>query len=394
MSGRKRLLAGVGNAGVTLSDLLAVSRPGEKNLVAVNDDAESLSACVAPDHLLLPSGNPTQAMASVADRLEGLLSGVDTLMLFGALGGEAGSAFLPAFAEFAKARGVMVHCCVGIPFSFEGADRRQRARAALESLKSFCEVMAVIEYDRLSGAGGASSAVGEAFRLADETLLAALRALEGMASTSGPVRITRGDLQAVLGPDAGKTNFGAGVASGENRLHEAMEKALKSPLLSVSGKPGALRQSKRVLLLLRGGRDLSFAEVQTAVAEIERNSGEGCQIKTGVEAVGAEGSPLEILIFASAEDPEPAHFQVEVVPKTPSPSSSGVTPQAQVSAAKTNPKTAVKQPANKPMQATLPLETNPRGRFDKSEPTIVGGEDLDVPTFLRKGIKLPAPQRK
>jgi cell division protein FtsZ len=28
-----------------------------------------------------------------------------------------------------------------------------------------------------------------------------------------------------------------------------------------------------------------------------------------------------------------------------------------------------------------------RGRFDKIEPTIVEGEDLDVPTFLRMKLK-------
>lgn len=27
-------------------------------------------------------------------------------------------------------------------------------------------------------------------------------------------------------------------------------------------------------------------------------------------------------------------------------------------------------------------------RFEKSEPTIYHGEDLDVPTFIRRGIKL------
>jgi cell division protein FtsZ len=41
------------------------------------------------------------------------------------------------------------------------------------------------------------------------------------------------------------------------------------------------------------------------------------------------------------------------------------------------------------------FELNPyqRGRFDKSEPTIFDGEDLDVPTFLRRGIKLVFPPK-
>jgi hypothetical protein len=49
---------------------------------------------------------------------------------------------------------------------------------------------------------------------------------------------------------------------------------------------------------------------------------------------------------------------------------------------------------SKQMQGTLALDTYQRGRFDKSEPTIVEGEDLDIPTFLRKGIKLNPPTRK
>jgi cell division protein FtsZ len=42
----------------------------------------------------------------------------------------------------------------------------------------------------------------------------------------------------------------------------------------------------------------------------------------------------------------------------------------------------------KPKQETLPLEGISRGRFDKGEATIYDGEDLDVPTFLRRGINL------
>lgn len=39
-------------------------------------------------------------------------------------------------------------------------------------------------------------------------------------------------------------------------------------------------------------------------------------------------------------------------------------------------------------QEVLQFEPVSRGRFEKSEPTIVDGEDLDVPTFLRKNAKL------
>jgi len=39
-----------------------------------------------------------------------------------------------------------------------------------------------------------------------------------------------------------------------------------------------------------------------------------------------------------------------------------------------------------PQQGMLNLEPANRGRFEKSEPTIIDGENLDVPTYLRQGM--------
>jgi cell division protein FtsZ len=44
--------------------------------------------------------------------------------------------------------------------------------------------------------------------------------------------------------------------------------------------------------------------------------------------------------------------------------------------------------SSKLRQGQLPLEIVSKGRFDKSEPTIHKGEDLDVPTYIRRGVAL------
>jgi cell division protein FtsZ len=50
----------------------------------------------------------------------------------------------------------------------------------------------------------------------------------------------------------------------------------------------------------------------------------------------------------------------------------------------------LKRPREKvqPRQEVLQFEPITRGRFEKSEPTIVEGQDLDVPTFLRKNVRV------
>jgi cell division protein FtsZ len=44
--------------------------------------------------------------------------------------------------------------------------------------------------------------------------------------------------------------------------------------------------------------------------------------------------------------------------------------------------------ASKMRQEQLPLAIVSKGRFDKSEPTVHKGEDLDIPTFVRRGVAL------
>jgi cell division protein FtsZ len=130
-----------------------------------------------------------------------------------------------------------------------------------------------------------------------------------------------------------------------------------------------------------------------AVAEIERIAGERCLIKVGVQADAPPESPLELFITASsggtvqtvAKTNESKPFSLTATEPRERPEQEHPSPEKTAKPLKKSP--------SKQMQGTLDLDSYQRGRFDKSEPTIVGGEDLDVPTFLRKGIKITTPAR-
>lgn len=425
----RRILVGIGNAGVTVLDLLSVEYPGMTGLLAVNNDPDSLNASIVRDKIEVPEGDPGEGFRVIDDEFGRTVEGASAVILCGGLGGETGSFLLPALAIRAKSAGLTTMACVGMPFSFEGKHKRDLAERALEKLQEICDAVVVIGNDQLSGGSPSIAAVGEAFVLSDRTLLAALLALTGMLSTSGPVKITRADIHHVLGKPGAITHFGFGKAEGSNRLHEALERALKSPLLTLPGKGSALKESSMILLLLRGAKDISFAEVQAVVGKIEQIAGDNCQIKVGVHADGPLGSALELYLLASSggtvrkpakpsesnETGEPNSAISPISPispvsqigtKLPQPSrgeeissghSEGEKGADELFPVQTKPtsKSGKKAAAtSKQMQGTLALDTYQRGRFDKSEPTIVEGEDLDIPTFLRKGIKLNPPTRK
>ncbi|MEI6081052.1 MAG: hypothetical protein WCR44_01320 [Verrucomicrobiota bacterium] len=428
----RRILVGIGNAGVTVLDLLSVECPGMTGLLAVNNDPDSLNASIVRDKIEVPEGDPGEGFRVIDDEFGRNVEGASAVILCGGLGGETGSFLLPALAIRAKSAGLTTMACVGMPFSFEGKHKRDLAERALEKLQEICDAVVVIGNDQLSGGSPSIAAVGEAFVLSDRTLLAALLALTGMLSTSGPVKITRADIHHVLGKPGALTHFGFGKAEGSNRLHEALERALKSPLLTPPGKGSALKESSMILLLLRGAKDISFAEVQAVVGKIEQIAGDSCQIKVGVHADGPLGSALELYLLASSggtvrkpaktsesnETGEPSSADSAnspssrigtigtQLPQPPQPTGEEEMLSGHIEGAKgadelfpvqTKPasKSGKKVAAtSKQMQGTLALDTYQRGRFDKSEPTIVEGEDLDVPTFLRKGIKLNPPTRK
>lgn len=415
----RRILIGVGNAGVTVLDLLCVEAPAMTGLLVVNNDADSLNASIVREKIEVPEGDPGDGFRQIDEQFEKAIRGAGVVILCGGLGGETGSFLLPALAIHAKSAGITTMACVGMPFSFEGKHKRDLAERALEKLQEICDAVMVIENDQLSGGAPSTAAVGDAFVLSDRTLLSSLQALTGMLETSGPVKITRADLHAVLGKPGVQTHFGYGKGEGPNRLHDALGKVLKSPLLSLPGKGSALKETPVVLLLLKGGKDISFAEVQSAVGEIERIAGENCHIKVGVQADGSPGSSLEILLLASSggQVRKPTKAS-EIVQRRELPSQGRTSPESQQEIGKlpeaspfaegsdpegmlfSVPTKAVAkvgrraEAASKQTQGTLALDTVQRGRFDKSEPTIVAGEDLDVPTFLRKGIKLNSPSRK
>lgn len=401
-SAPRSVLIGIGNAGVSVLDRIAIEHPGIKETLVINNEGDSLSASVTARRIAFPAcqdGDLSEGFLAIEEEFAAAIEGVPSVILCGALGGELGSFLIPALAARAKAEGITTLASVGIPFSFEGRQKREVAAAALEKLHALCDGVAIIDNDRLAGGVPSTAAVGEAFVAADQALQSSLLALRGMLSTSGPVKITRGDLAAVLGTQGAMTHFGHGRAEGANRLHEALEAMLKSPLLTIAGKGSALKETTTVLLLLGGPADLSFAEVQRAVTEIERVAGERCLVKVGVLSEGSPEASLELFLLASsggasrkAAAAAPVKPPAQTAARSQEPTEEVLEGHAPTSRETKGVKS--KKSSSAPQtQGVLNLETYQRGRFDKSEPTIVEGEDLDIPTFLRKGIKLGSPFR-
>jgi cell division protein FtsZ len=112
---------------------------------------------------------------------------------------------------------------------------------------------------------------------------------------------------------------------------------------------------------------------------------------------GVAGITPEPEIAASAQpapgDLIPFEKPVAAEPPPPSPAPSIKKPAPRLIPPKKKPvlEKEAKPPMEKYVQAkqeVLQFEPVTRGRFEKSEPTIVEGQDLDIPTFMRKNIRV------
>jgi cell division protein FtsZ len=106
------------------------------------------------------------------------------------------------------------------------------------------------------------------------------------------------------------------------------------------------------------------------------------------EPVSAEVGPISENLVPFEE---PAPIETPPVEPEPEIKKPAPAPRLIVPNKKPLPVKEAKPPAEKYVQAkqeVLEFEPVTRGRFEKSEPTIVEGHDLDVPTFLRKNIRV------
>jgi len=443
-------LVGIGNTGVSVIDRIFLARFGASACSVINTDSRSLTAAVTEDKILLgpqstrglgAGGDPelaTNAWDESAGSLAELAASADVFFLLGGLGGGTGSACLPRTAAFLRHHGKTVFVLVSLPFEFEGKRRQQQANHALEALQQHADLILTFDNNRLSEVVHSSTPVAEAFLASDQILEQAVTSLSSMLEGEGPAQITASDLIQYLRAHDPCALFGAGHATGSNRAHEAVARALKSPLLQ---KGRSLFEATSVMVHLSGQADLSYAEVQAALAEVQRFVEDDAAFSFGISTAAAVQSGLTVTILAVTNriarasavetpvrvpqpEPEPVDLEPEVethqpeelvepespvaastpepldVPP-PGPASSsasepapprdqselfraGDIPVVEKSGAAASPR---KDPP-KPKQETLQFEPVSKGRFDKSEPTIIEGEDLDVPTFLRRKTRL------
>lgn len=399
---------GVGGGGLAFLEQLHRDSAGSLDLLGVHTEARALMESSAQRKLQIgreavrglgSGGEPSLGQAAAQESAGAICEacgGAELVLVCAGLGGGTGSGAAPVVAREARRAGALVVGVVTMPFAGEGGKRRQQAEQALARLGRHCVAVLCFENDRMGEVAPADASVSEAFGAASATISLAARAVIQMLGLPAVLHVGPDELTQVFrGADA-RCHFGHGSASGSDRAREAVESAMQSVLLD-SGR--ILSEPGDVLVYVTAGPVLRLAEVQTVLGEVSRHLSPSSQVLLGAAESPDALDGLSVVIMAATRsgipvgeaagaisDPLAGELEAEDAPEVE------LEPVAEAAPAKPGGKRGGKSSARREgpgeTQPELPLDQALRGRFKDLDPTMVEGQDLDIPTYIRLRLRL------
>jgi cell division protein FtsZ len=392
-------LLGVGGAGSNAVDRLKMESLERLQLAVINTDNQALSSSPVQDKVLIgmgttrglgAGGDPElgrQAAEDDREKIAKVVKDCDLIFIIAGMGGGTGGGASPIVAEIAAEAGALVIAFVTLPFSFEGGRRLKQAEEGLAALRRVCDAVIPLPNDMLLQESADNETVLDSFARADEWIGRGVKSIWSMLSKTGLINVDFATLRQAFNNRGAKTLFGLAEGSGENAAAEAIADLKLCPLLHT---PEYSRKADRLLVNISGGTELTLPKVNEIMNAIAEQFGRDSHIIMGAVIDEGMQGRVEITVLGtsdmgargiSARRPAPVRQRM-IAPRPEEPS-----PRQEV-AAPAAPEAPVMHGA-KAMQDEFGFgEVESRGQFERTDRNLFDGQDLDVPTYLRKGIKI------
>jgi cell division protein FtsZ len=426
-AGPRLKIIGVGGAGVRALEHLARAGFAEAPLAAVHTDARLLAQTPLATTLLLgqrltrglKAGDPEVGRAIAEgeiERLSELCADADLVVVVVGLGGSTGSGVAPVLAQAARETGALVLSLATLPFALEGRRRARQAAVAHRQLRTASDATILLPNEKIAALLAENASLPEALDKVNEVLALGIRGLCRLISHDGLIKVDFADLCEVVRGRQAESFLAAAEAAGEGRGPAVLRALLESPFLDHGA---ALARAESVLVSIASGPGLSLKEIGRFMEELNRHCADHVQMVMGAEVDPDLGDRLLVTLIGTLPPPpeetpsapsgkrsleldawdlDPAETDS---PETSAPGASRRAREFTAPPPRLSPDQAaalLEQRGGKKRkrrrkgvdqgQGLLPLEVVAKGRFERSEPTRHRGEDLDTPTYIRRGIRL------
>ncbi|MEO0082492.1 MAG: cell division protein FtsZ [candidate division WOR-3 bacterium] len=296
---------GVGGAGCNAVNHMIDAGLSDVEFYAINTDLQALSMSASANKIQIGAqltgglgsgGDPKIGQQAAEESIELIrenVAGFDMVFIAAGEGGGTGTGAAPVVAETAKNQGALVVSVVTRPFEFEGKARARKAAEGIDKLRAKVDTLIVLPNQRILEVYGQAPCF-EAFRMADEVLLAAVRGIAEIVTSRQLINIDFADVRAVMAERGGAV-MSVGEANGDGRATEAAHRALASPLIeNVS-----IETARKILLNISGDARMTLKEVDEAASTIYHATNGQADIRMGAARQRGQKEGIRVTLIAT-----------------------------------------------------------------------------------------------
>ena len=274
---------GCGGGGSSTVNRIIQTGASDVEFIVLNTDVQALNISMAPKRLAIgqertgglgAGGNPEVGENSAkedSEMISNVIKGANMVIITAGMGGGTGTGSAPIVAGLAHEQGVLTVAVVTTPFAFEGTTRMKNAQEGLKKLRENVDSLIIVPNQQIMKIVDKKVSFKQAFRLADDVLCQGIKGLTDIITKVGEPNIDFADVRTVM-KDQGEALIGVGVAEGENRAIDAVQKAISNPLMEDRKLDGA----KNIIVNVASTDDLSMVEVEeinnTIRASVNKNN--------------------------------------------------------------------------------------------------------------------------
>ena len=374
-------VVGVGGAGNNAVNRMIQYGLKGVEFIAINTDKQALFSSGAPQKIQigekLTKGLGAGAQPEIGQRaaeesreeIARALKGTDLVFVTAGMGGGTGTGAAPIVAEIARELDILTIGVVTKPFLFEGRIRMQNAERGLDELGSKVDTLVTVPNDRLLQVVSKGTSIVEAFEYADDVLRQGIQGISDLIAVPSLINLDFADVKTIM-REKGIAHMGIGIGAGEDRTLEAARQAMESPLLETT-----ISGAHDVLLNITGGPGLGLIESNEAAQLVMESAAPNANIIYGTGIDDQLGDQVRITVIATGFD----------VKRDQAAADSGRTETPQLKLSPLD-----KEDFKKPSEL-FSKEDKPKFAFKFKHQDEGTGEDegdnLDIPTFLRKPRK-------
>lgn len=305
ITGAKIKVIGVGGGGGNAVNRMIEAGVKNVEFIVANTDVQALNISKAPMKIQLGS-HLTRGLGAGADpnigreaaiedteKIMDVLEDSDMVFVTTGLGGGTGTGAAPVMAALAIEMGALTVAVVTKPFSVEGKKRMRQAEKGLAELRGCVDTIITIPNSKLKDVEGQIS-IKEAFERADDILLQAVRGISDLITIPGIINLDFADVKSVM-KDMGVALMGIGYGKGKGASVEAMKNAIDSKLLEENSIKGA----KGALINITGSQNTPLDEIEEAIALVHDEAHDDANIIFGTVYDEDSDDKVKITVIAT-----------------------------------------------------------------------------------------------